>query len=46
MTKKKMICQYELLCLGKKDKIKYEKLITDIENLIGKENMQEIREEK
>lgn len=43
MTKKKTICQYELLCIkNKEDK----KLIASIENFLGLENIKERKEEK
>lgn len=48
MTKKKENCRYELLCLlnekNNKNKKKYEKLINNIEELIGKENVEKIEE--
>ena len=40
MTKKKMICQYELLWLGKEK----DKLINRMENFLGKENIKDITE--
>ena len=40
MTKKKMTCQYELLWLGKEK----DKLINQMENFLGKENITEIKE--
>ena len=47
MTKKKEICKYELLCLlndkeNKQDK--YKKMITDMEQLIGKEKILKVEE--
>jgi hypothetical protein len=42
MTKKKVNCHYELLCLlneKEKNKEKYEKMINNIETLLGKENI-------
>ena len=47
MTKKKEICQYELLCLlnDKENKQeKYDRMIKDMEKLIGKENILKIEE--
>jgi len=42
MTKKKVNCHYELLCLlneKEKNKEKYKKMINNIETLLGKENI-------
>ena len=42
MTKKKATCHYELLCLlndKNKNQDKYEKMISDVESLVGKENV-------
>ncbi|WNE41082.1 MAG: hypothetical protein mread185_000539 [Mycoplasmataceae bacterium] len=47
MTKKKMDCRYELLCLldeKKRNGEKYTKLIANIENFLGKENIEKIEE--
>ena len=47
MTKKKATCRYELLCLlneKNKNQDKYEKMINNMENLIGKENVEKIEE--
>jgi ribosomal protein S6 len=47
MTKKKMDCRYELLCLlneRKKNEEKYKRLIENMEVLLGKENIEKIEE--
>ena len=47
MTKKKVNCRYELLCLlneKEKNQEKYEKMIGGIENLLGKDNIEKIEE--
>ncbi len=47
MTKKKVNCRYELLCLlneKDKNKEKYEKMISDMEGLLGKENIEKVEE--
>ena len=45
MTKKKVSCHYELLCLlneKEKNKEKYEKMIKNMEEFLGKENLEKI----
>ena len=42
MTKKKEICQYELLCLWNK---KHKSWINGLENFLGRENIQHLKEE-
>ena len=45
MTKKKANCHYELLCLfneKEKNKEKYEKMIKNMEEFLGKENLEKI----
>ena len=47
MTKRKENCRYELLCLlndKEKKQEKYEKMMKDMENLLGKENIEKIEE--
>ena len=47
MTKKKIDCRYELLCLlndKKKNEEKYKKLIGNMENFLGKKNIEKIEE--
>ena len=47
MTKKKETCRYELLCLlhqKSKNQDKYEKMIKNLEELLGKENIEKIEE--
>ena len=47
MTKRKVNCHYELLCvLNEKDKNKekYEKMINSMESLLGKENIEKVEE--
>ena len=47
MTKKKVNCRYELLCLlneKEKNQEKYEKMISGIEKLLGKDNIEKIQE--
>jgi hypothetical protein len=49
MTKRKVNCRYELLCLlneKKKNKEKYEKMIANMERLLGKENITKVEEKK
>src|SRR3954451_1801307 len=49
MTKKKATCRYELLCLlndKSKNQDKYEKMINNMENLLGKENIEKVEERK
>ena len=47
MTKKKVNCPYELLCLlneKEKNKEKYEKMVKNMEELLGKENIKKVEE--
>jgi hypothetical protein len=47
MTKKKVNCHYELLCLlneKEKNVKKYEKMIKNTEELLGKENIVKVEE--
>jgi ribosomal protein S6 len=47
MTKKKVNCSYELLCLlneKEKNKEKYEKMVKNMEELLGKENIKKVEE--
>ncbi|CFW92928.1 Putative 30S ribosomal protein S6 [endosymbiont DhMRE of Dentiscutata heterogama] len=47
MTKKKVNCRYELLCLlneKEKNKEKYEKMIKNIQEILGKENITKVEE--
>ena len=47
MTKKKVNCHYELLCLlneKEKNKEKYEKIINNIKDFLGKENIEKVEE--
>jgi len=47
MTKKKVNCHYELLCLfndKEKKKERYEKMIKSMEELLGKENITKVEE--
>ncbi|MEG7979139.1 MAG: hypothetical protein NY202_04540 [Mollicutes bacterium UO1] len=49
MTKKKVNCHYELLCLlneKEKNKEKYEKMINNIEGILGKENIEKVEEKE
>ena len=45
MTKKKVNCSYELLCLlneKEKNKERYEKMVKNMEELLGKENLEKV----
>jgi hypothetical protein len=45
MTKKKVNCHYELLCLlneKEKNKEKYEKMMKSMEEFLGKENLEKV----
>jgi len=47
MTKRKVNCHYELLCLlneKEKNKEKYEKMVKNMEELLGKENIKKVEE--
>ena len=47
MTKKKVNCSYELLCLlneKEKNKERYEKMVKNMEELLGKENIEKVEE--
>lgn len=47
MTKKKTNCHYELLCLlneKEKNQEKYEKMMNNMKELLGKENIEKIEE--
>jgi len=47
MTKKKVNCSYELLCLlseKEKNKERYEKMVKNMEELLGKENIKKVEE--